>query len=355
MLPSKLRNQEPELDWANYRQGLNFRFAYQDILKKSVIWQLTVKLHTYVDDASDRYWRRGVLLAYGDCKAVVIADENKKTMDIAIDHNSRNARELLTLIRRDITAINGSNLKATEQIPLLIDGTIVGYANYRYIVAIEQQQSSILLPITDPDSGNEAYHNFQINQLLDGYQTAPLPIFNHQQLTTHLLNIAIKLTESRNDLFNENENQITTRFRDALGFKDYRVADQSLTGESATGKQAGEADMVIRSKDDIAMSLIEAFVLKNCNTSTINSHYRKLTKHYDTSGCSRNFILVYATTANFDGLWQNYSAYCNSEFGGFAPVGNLPALYNNKANIKTGITMFQNREVVHIVVNFYHP
>ncbi|MFT4926660.1 MAG: internalin A [Phenylobacterium sp.] len=350
LIPAKLSTIQPAFDLSDYQQGLNLRFNYINILKKSVIWQLTVKRHRYIDQHGVKYWRRGAFFALGDSKAVVVANENTKTIDIAINNNSRSARDLLSHIREQIKIINGDNLEAIEEVPLIIDNQIVGYEDYEFITDAERnREDRLTLRIKDPKTGRTKSHGFDISQLLDGYRKNKAPAFDYQQLTIDLVSISAMETENRQLISRESEDQTNDRFSKALQNRQYIVADQSRGGESASGIQAGERDIVIRNQQGAAESIIEAFVLDSCKKDYIKAHYRKLTEHYDATGNPRNFILIYAQAVNFDNLWQKYSTLCDSEYGGF----DTSQTFSDKANVKTGITIFKRREVVHIMVNFY--
>ena len=98
---------------------MNFVIGFEDTLKCAVISRLMVSLHEYIDLDSYRYWQRGVLLKHGDAKGVVVADENKNTITIAIDSSSRDGRDLLTIIRQQIRRINGPHLDLQELVPLM--------------------------------------------------------------------------------------------------------------------------------------------------------------------------------------------------------------------------------------------
>jgi hypothetical protein len=114
------------------------------------------------------------------------------------------------------------------------------------------------------------------------------------------------------------EDQTNDRFKTALVHRKYIVGDQSV---------------------------IEAFILKQMNTKVINSHYQKLVNNYDTTGNQRNFILVYAKSKNFAGLWKKYQKH----FSDFEDTSDTDS---PKDNVKTGKTTNANRDVWHIFVNF---
>lgn len=168
--------------------------------------------------------------------------------------------------------------------------------------------------------------------------------FDYEKLKNDLIEISLQLMASRQSIFREIEDLINDRFRDALIFKTYRIADQSRGGESQSGKSVGERDLVVQNKENgVAESGIEAFILESDTASTINEHYDKLINKYDTSGNRCNFILVYSKVKDFEGLWNKYQKH----FSGFS-VEDI-----QKENLKVGITEKSSMKIVHLFINFY--
>ena len=119
LIPSKLTPISPAFDLISYQQGLNYRFQYDQYFAKYVIWQLTVELAAYTDPDSPRYWQQGVFLNLGSCKAVVFADEDSNTIDIAINYeNNSAAKALFEMIRQTIREINGPDALVEELLAL---------------------------------------------------------------------------------------------------------------------------------------------------------------------------------------------------------------------------------------------
>ena len=70
----------------------------------------------------------------------------------------------------------------------------------------------------------------------------------------------------------------------------------------------GELDILIETPGSEAESVIEAFILKNFDSTVIDSHLTKLFG-YDPSGLKRNFIIVYSEASEFLDLWEKYLAH----------------------------------------------
>lgn len=168
--------------------------------------------------------------------------------------------------------------------------------------------------------------------------------FNYEKLKNDLIEISLILMESRKSIFNEIEDLINDRFRDALKLKSYRIADQSRGGESQTGKSVGERDLVVQNKESgVAESGIEAFILESDTASIINEHYEKLINKYDTSGNKCNFILAYSKVKDFETLWNKYQIH----FSDFTVED------TKKDNLKVGLTKKADMQIVHLFINFY--
>ncbi len=311
LLPSRLETTQPPFNWSDYQQGLNFRFLYEGILKKGILSQLIVLKHQYVtvtsnagsDSAADKYWQRGVFLSHENANGVVVSDEDKKTITIAIDQANRAGRELLTIIRHAIREINGPELDVEEQVPLLADKTVLGFESFDAIVDAEQQGGTEYRA----KIGKKAYKTFKIAELLDGYRIKDDPSFDYNRLTKDLFEISCIETENRHAICDEKEDLTNDRFKTALLNRHYRVSDQSRGGESGSGLSAGERDLLIRnSQTDVAECVIEAFVLKNHDTKVITEHLKKLVENYDTTGNQHNYAISYVKSARFYALWHKY-------------------------------------------------
>ncbi|HEJ8084090.1 hypothetical protein [Serratia marcescens] len=107
------------------------------------------------------------------------------------------------------------------------------------------------------------------------------------------------------------EDESNDFLRDMLLSKHYEVKDQSREGESSSGQQAGELDLLIES-DQSLFSIIEAMRLENVNTNYINTHYKKLLKNYNPLMVKVTFLVSYYEGARFDLWWERYVQHISS-------------------------------------------
>lgn len=113
-----------------------------------------------------------------------------------------------------------------------------------------------------------------------------------------------------NVAYNEStkENTFNDYFRDMLCGKGYsETKDQTRHGISASGKDAGEIDLLL-SKDGKEIAIIEAIKLNNVNSNTINAHIEKAINNYNPLGTA-TFIVAYVSNDDFSGFWERYFAY----------------------------------------------
>ncbi len=97
--------------------------------------------------------------------------------------------------------------------------------------------------------------------------------------------------------------QVTIKPR--LTFWGWNISDQSRTGKSPTGKDAGETDFVIESGGN-KIAVIEALVLEGKDKSKTQKHVLKIFDYVDY--LQRYYVVIYfkGTVANFDHTWDEY-------------------------------------------------
>lgn len=124
----------------------------------------------------------------------------------------------------------------------------------------------------------------------------------------HDLIDACAYLQRNKDYLNSNENSRNDYLRDLMEFKGYLVKDQSRTGISEKGKEAGETNLIIHytslNKNNI---IIECMNLnKSNNKSIIENHYDKLMTKYDTNGNPYNVLISYVKSDDFVNFSLNY-------------------------------------------------
>lgn len=96
------------------------------------------------------------------------------------------------------------------------------------------------------------------------------------------------------------------------GYKEIR--DQARHGLSASGKSAGEVDLLI-SKAGKEAALIEGLKLNGVNKRYIDSHIKKAVGNYNVLG-SATFLLAYVCVDDYESFWIDYLEYLESyDFG----------------------------------------
>ena len=191
---------------------------------------------------------------------------------------------------------------------------------------------------------NRVYTNKHYKDIFDNYSFTSNVFFDYEKLEKDLIDISLTLMKSRKRIFEEIEDLINDRYRDALKFKGYIINDQTRAGESGSGKSVGEIDLEVKNKDtNITEALIEAFILESDNTKVIEEHYEKLIKKYDTSGNENNFVLIYVKYSKFESLWEKYKLHFKE----------TEEIDTQKENIKVIYTKYNNMKISHIFINYY--
>lgn len=101
------------------------------------------------------------------------------------------------------------------------------------------------------------------------------------------------------------ENSLNDYFRDMLSGMGYNeVKDQTRHGISASGKDAGEVDILL-TKDGKEIAIFEGLKLNSVSSNYIDEHINKSITNYNALGTA-TFVVAYVTTANFEAFWNRY-------------------------------------------------
>lgn len=163
---------------------------------------------------------------------------------------------------------------------------------------------------------------------------------------------------------NLNENQMNDYLSDLLRAKQYYIADQSRSGRSGSNKsinyESGELDISIRdiNQNGVIETIIETFELHSCGMKNIKvkEHIDKLLFRYDTAGNKENFIVIFAKSSNFIGLWEKYKNYTEKiVFSGDCTIEEINDIKFSKSDLKIGFNYFDRENIklklYHIFVN----
>ncbi|MCT4709576.1 hypothetical protein MUA04_05175 [Enterobacteriaceae bacterium H11S18] len=107
------------------------------------------------------------------------------------------------------------------------------------------------------------------------------------------------------------EDDINDQVRNMLLSMKYQVKDQTREGQSASGKGAGELDLIIE-EDGYLFSIIEAMKLNSVKSEYINDHYKKLLTNYNPLQITKTMLVTYYTGSRFDDWWDGYTKHISN-------------------------------------------
>lgn len=161
--------------------------------------------------------------------------------------------------------------------------------------------------------------------------------------------------QSRHKILNNNEDQYNSNFQSLLKAKDYKTEPQTQRGESSSKNQYGELDIAIFTKEDLPLSIFEAFKLEYINSTIITEHLKKLSENYDPNGLKNNYAVIYSKSKDFSEIWKRYKDFVLTiDFEYEITTNNFNDItdeYPKFSGIKLGLTKHNNRENQ---VNVYH-
>ena len=154
------------------------------------------------------------------------------------------------------------------------------------------------------------------------------PLKKQFDLVQAILRI-VEMLQSDKTTKDYSENQFNTRVRNALQLTEYTVRDQTLTGESSSGKETGEADIQVF-WDGVPSCIVEGLVLEGLNKPYLSEHIDRIYK-YDTRGNLANVVLSYVKVKDFNRFWENYQSYVKTY-----PYKNMKSIAYNELRLSNG-------------------
>ncbi|MCX6581333.1 MAG: leucine-rich repeat domain-containing protein [Candidatus Aminicenantes bacterium] len=301
ILPELLPSQRPAIDMGAYRStsrhNLQLHYSY-DFMPAGIITRFISRIHYLIRD--DHYWNNGVELAFSGSTALVVSDAAQKRIRVSVA--GKNNTQLMGVIRSHFDHIHETlNMKKEqhvfEEVPCICSECLQSGEAYFYKYNVLQKFISI---------GRNAFceKNFKevsTHQLLNGLLPPERPENLFDSVVTTVSQIqGIKKT------LQTDENSRNTVVSLLLRTRGFHALDQTLWGLSAAGERIGELDIKIEDETGRPVSIIEALNLASCDTKVIDSHVLKLFHRYDCSGLKENYILVYASAADFADLCRKY-------------------------------------------------
>ncbi|NIM17826.1 MAG: hypothetical protein GTO45_38105 [Candidatus Aminicenantes bacterium] len=299
IIPELLPSQRPPIDMEAYRSTHNLHLHYSyDFMPAGIIMRFISRLHYLIRE--DHYWNNGVELEFSGSSALVKSDSAQKRIRVSV--SGSNNTQLMGVIRSHFDHIHETlNMKKEEhvfeEVPCTCSKCLPSEKPNFYKYNLLQK-----LMAKDRDAFCEkSSEDVSVHQLLSGLLPPRIPGNLFDPLITTLSQVqGLKKT------LQTDENSRNTVVANLLRARGFRAYDQTLSGSSETGAGLGELDIKIEDETGRAVSIIEALNLDSCNTTAIDRHVRKLFINYDCSGLKENYILVYASVKDFEGLCRKY-------------------------------------------------
>lgn len=361
LIPELLKPERIEFDW-NYNNNLRFEYHY-DFMPAGIMARFIVRIRNLVYDKT--FWRNGVIIQRENTRALITTDQYSRKLCVWIHGN--NSSFLLEIIRKELDAIHQSlnYPDVPEKIPCIcpdcVNSSTPHLFNYMFVKRIGIENTFKTIPCEVSATGVTVHKLLQLYRI-DTPEPDNNPMYSLDKILNDLIEIASRILERKHA--KKIENIVNDDLVDLLRTKGHYISDQTRSGISATGKGAGELDIMIRRSNGIPVTIIECLRLESCGSKNIivSEHLSKLLSKYDTHELKRKFLIIFGEANNFDNLWVGYTEYIksinsNSNYGTNYPLSGF-SLRNDLhsfLNMKIGVSRHENNgetiEVVHIMLN----
>lgn len=186
--------------------------------------------------------------------------------------------------------------------------------------------------------------------------------YNFQEfILAEIVNALRVLAKKKLAIHREKENFINDILKSILVLRfpiwGWNISDQERSGESETGKDAGEVDFTITSagKD---LTLVEAFILQGLDTNKIQTHVKKCLNYI--KNIKTYYLVIYYTglKENFGSTWASYKkAIIETPFDPIyridrsKGVEDLNLKFSEVDNIEIGKSNHGVKELYHIMID----
>lgn len=144
------------------------------------------------------------------------------------------------------------------------------------------------------------------DQIIKTFEDTPSALFLEDTVSANVLKSLLNVQANR-IYEGKNENAINDGIRDQLRMV-YEIKDQTRQGNSVSGKDAGEIDLMLCDNGNPTV-ILEGLKLDSLSTDKLDEHINKALTNYDPIGCPLVYILIYATMKKFDEFWNKAVEY----------------------------------------------
>jgi hypothetical protein len=298
IIPELLPTQRPDINFDAYQPpgNLNFQYHY-DFMPEGIITRFISRNYYFI--RNEHFWKTGAELTFEDSQALVMSDVLNRKMIISVTGPMKG--ELLAIIRKEMEHIHQTvNLHKEqnyhEMIPCPCGACCKSQESHLYKYKMLKDFLERGIHLHCPKS----FEPVSIEKLLKGYE-------EHKPRQSLVKEIVITASQLQGvaSTIKEDEDSRNGFMALILSIKGFIVKDQTRWGRSASEKSMGRIDFKVELSEGIGFAICEAFRLQGYNKNKIDDHLKKLFL-YDANGLKENFIIVYAETHDFSGLWEKY-------------------------------------------------
>ncbi len=330
-IPELLPHEQPALETAPYGGG-TLRFDYRYIfMPKGIISRFISRLSYLVNQRN--FWKNGVELCFEDSTALVLGQPLFNRVRVAVTGPGRD--KLMGIVQSNLEHIHDTlNMKLNTHYQQMIpcgcsECKTAENPHFFDIKALKRRLEKGKTHVACDISVDDVL----IQPMLTGYTPPP-----QKNLLETLLESSAKLA-GRSKSIKENEDSRTGFICQMLEEAGFDANEQARWGQSGTGKQAGEVDLLVTLPKTGRKAACEAFNLSSISKSTIDDHLRRVFL-YDPLGSEENFILVYAESKDFSALWKRYLDYLPGK-------DNLYPRQSGPTEIKTPWAEIKHAKTIH--------
>ncbi|MDD5891987.1 MAG: hypothetical protein PUC72_05555 [Bacteroidales bacterium] len=139
------------------------------------------------------------------------------------------------------------------------------------------------------------------DELIKHFEGTCVSLFDEDIVSAHVMKALLNV-QKVSMYKGVKENSINDEIRNQLSMV-YEVRDQTRQGDSESGTDAGEVDMLLCDNGNPAV-ILEGLKLENFKRDYLDRHINKALYNYDPNGCSLVYLLIYAKAIDFGDFWD---------------------------------------------------
>lgn len=270
-------------EYAGDPEALEFRMEFE-YLPNNVLHRLMVERQRELD--MDQVWLTGALFRQEGTglSAVVTIDDDVLRILVRKGDPMHRPNTYLSMLISNVERICAvMNLQMpVKQVVYKLEGKQAEFELEDLTVMLEAGEREIFSKVWK--------RRLKIWDIMN--QSAPAASGEEQLLLDRVV-AACRMLQADRNYWDTKENTRNTFLRNALRMAGYVIHDQTLLGQSASGKSEGEIDLDIRRYESVPWSICEALRIYDGSKTDWNKHLLKLLDNYNPGGVGYMFLVAY--------------------------------------------------------------